>query len=402
MTKSDTDSSDDLSDRIRKAARLFTEAFGEGPTHWGEAPGRIEFIGNHVDYNGGQVLGAAVNLGVAVVVAPRNDGQLVFRSGAIPGEVQVPASQQTPLQGEDSWVNYPLGVWRVLKSRFNWPDTGWSMCVESDLPRGSGLSSSAALELATAEALLALHQEKLSRLELARVGRQAENEFVGVPCGILDQGVSAHGRANSLVSIDCSSEEFGQVPLPAQSRFWILQSGVQHSLTASLYSTRFAECREAAELLRGKEPMRSNLCQWKPGEWESYARHWPESLRRRAKHVISENARVIAVCQALAEGNLELVGKALFESHSSSQHDFENSIPEIDFLVEQLRSVSGILGARITGGGFGGAAMAWGTSEVSEESIRKVLNAFADRYGKIPEWQEMTASEGAKGGIFTP
>lgn len=400
MTKLDTDSSEDISDRIGSTARLFSEGFGEKPTHWGEAPGRIEFIGNHVDYNGGQVLGAAVNLGIAVVVAPRTDGKLAFRSGAISGEVVIDAGQSVPLQGESSWVNYPLGVWRILQPRFSLPLHGWSILVESDLPRGSGLSSSAALELATASALLALYGLEVSPIELARIGRRAENEFVGVPCGILDQGVSALGREHSLVGIDCATETFFHVPLPQKSRFWVLQSGIHHNLAESYYSTRFAECREAAQRLQQKDPARSRLCQWRPGEWESLATEWPDNLRRRARHVISEHARVQEVIQALASNDLQKAGTALFDSHLSSQHDFENSIPELDFLVQQLRGVPGIFGARLTGGGFGGAVIAWGTDQVSEDSIQQVRKAFQQQYGKLPEWQELRASGGARGGIL--
>lgn len=346
------------------------------------------------------MLGAAVNLGIAVVVAPRTDGRLAFRSGAISGEMVIDAGQLTPLQGEAAWVNYPLGVWRVLQQEYSLPGSGWSLTVESDLPRGAGLSSSAALELATASALLALYQQKVSPLELARIGRKAENEFVGVPCGILDQGVSAFGRANSLVGIDCATEQFSHVPLPTGSRFWVLQSGVHHNLAESYYSIRFAECSEAAQLLQQREPARARLCQWNPGEWEAYSKGWPENLRRRARHVISEHARVKEVIQALASGELHKAGAALFESHLSSQHDFENSIPELDFLVQQLRDVPGVLGARLTGGGFGGAVIAWGTEDVSEDSILIVRQAFHKRYGRLPEWQEMRASEGARGGIL--
>ncbi len=386
------------SNRLEAVRDVYRESYGMEPQYWGEAPGRIEFIGNHTDYNGGLVMGMAVNLGVSVAVGRSNRQELRFRTAGGENTIVVPADQSQPLKGEVSWINYPLGVWRMLVDQLQLPESGWNLAVYSDLPTGSGLSSSAALELATAEALLSLVGRSMSTLDKARLCRRAENEFVGVPCGILDQGVSAFGRENALVAIDCATEVFSHVPLPAHSRFWIFQSGVHHSLTASLYSTRFAECAEAAKRLQAHDSSRSRLCQWVPGEWEGYAQDWPDNLVRRARHVISENDRVRQVGAALEQGDLDKAGNCLFASHASSRNDFENSIPELDFLVETLRNTAGVIGARLTGGGFGGAVMAWVSSVSGQMAVEQVQEAFRKRYGKIPAWQEVTSAQGAHTG----
>ncbi len=388
------------SNRLEAVRSVYREGYGAEPEFWGEAPGRIEFIGNHTDYNGGLVMGMAVNRGVAVAVGRRNIPELRFRTAGGAATVVVPANQDTPLKGEFSWVNYPLGLWRMLLEELDLPVLGWDLAVYSDLPTGAGLSSSAALELATAEALLALTGKSLTTLQKARLCRRAENLFVGVPCGLLDQGVSAFGEENALVAIDCATEVFSHAPLPDGSRFWIFQSGVHHSLTASLYSTRFAECAEAAKRLQQHRAERGKLSQWSTGEWEALATSWPDNLVRRARHVISENERVRTVSQALEQGNLTEAGRCLFASHASSQHDFENSIPELDFLVDTLQKTRGIIGARLTGGGFGGAVMAWVSADAGETEVRKVQNAFQERYGKIPAWQEVTSANGSRAGTF--
>jgi galactokinase len=387
------------SNRLESVRKVYHESYGTEPQYWGEAPGRIEFIGNHTDYNGGLVMGMAVNLGVAVAVGA-GEGQLRFRTAGKEGIITVPATQSQPLQGEASWINYPLGVWRILVQQLELPERGWDLAVYSDLPTGSGLSSSAALELATVEALLQLTGQSMSTIEKARLCRRAENEFVGVPCGLLDQGVSAFGKENALVNIDCATEAFSHAPLPQGSRFWIFQSGVHHSLTASLYSTRFAECKEAAQRLQKQRSERSQLSQWGSGEWESHASDWPENLVRRARHVITENERVRAVSAALKRGDLVEAGRSLFASHSSSQNDFENSIPELDFLVDTLRKTRGVVGARLTGGGFGGAVMAWVSEEAGDAEVKQVQNAFHGRYGKVPAWQEVRSANGSHAGKY--
>lgn len=400
MIKMDTANSEDISDRIRNAAQRGADVLCIKPTHWGEAPGRIEFIGNHVDYNGGSVLGVAIDRGIGVVVAPREDGKLLLDS-SLAESVLVDAGQAVPLNGKASWVNYSLGVWRLLQQRYALPTTGWSLIVDSDLPQGAGLSSSAALELATASALLALYQIKVSPLELAKIGRQAENEFVGMPCGLLDQAVSSYGRRDCLVGLDCANEALFHVPLPENSRFYIFQSGTHHKLAESLYSTRHSECMEAAARLQTREHAREHLADWSPGEWEVYAKSWPDTLRRRARHVISENARVKQVIEDLKTENYSRAGKALYASHLSSQQDFENSVPELDFLVEALKGIPEVLGARLTGGGFGGAVMAWGIEEIPEESIGAIQQQFHQHFGVVPEFQELHAAGGARGGILS-
>src|SRR5882757_2719701 len=229
---------------------LFRQTYGGAPAVIARAPGRVEFIGNHTDYNGGAVLGAAIDRYVWVAAAPNPAGRLRLFSANGPAVLELPADPGAKIAGSDSWANYPLGVWRSLKD-FSLPQpAGFDLLVDSNLPPGAGLSSSAALELATALALLALAGKKdLPPDQLATLGRHAENKYVGVPCGILDQGTSAHGQAGPLVHIDCRGPVFSRVPFPTSAHLWIFNTREKHALIDGLYATRHRECLEAAQAL---------------------------------------------------------------------------------------------------------------------------------------------------------
>jgi galactokinase len=227
----------------------FRITFGRAPEFMARAPGRIEFIGNHTDYNGGTVLGAAIDHGVWVALARRNDGQRRFTSDQRGGAVTLTADEPKKQTGAASWVNYPLGVLAALPAFGLREPAGFDYLAMSDLPVGAGLSSSAAIELASGLAFLEAVDEHPPRETLVKIGKHAENNFVGVPCGILDQGVSGFGRKDHLVFIDCRGPRFATVPLPAGAHFWIFNTHTKHALVDGLYAARHRECMEAAEAL---------------------------------------------------------------------------------------------------------------------------------------------------------
>ena len=397
-----------------KISEQFQQVFGRPPTVIARAPGRIEFIGNHTDYNGGAVLGAAIDRYVTVAAAPNATGhfRLHSTSGAKPMDLAaVPAGRLT---GADSWANYPLGVWRSLGD-FKLPQpAGFDLLVTSDLPPGAGLSSSAALELSTALALLELTGSRpLPPEQLAALGRHAENNYVGVPCGILDQGTSAFGRAGQLVHIDCRGPTFSRVPLPAGTHLWIFNTKEKHALIDGLYATRHRECLSAAQtlgvaLLADLTPaqlsqigadglLRQGFADHAPPTAPAIAlatagvHALPPEIARRAKHIVEENARVHDTVEALQRGDLATVGRLLTVSHRSSQHLFENSTPALDRLVDLLEKHPAVYGARLTGGGFGGAVMALAGDAFTAADAE----AIAAQSGSHPEIIHLLSADGA-------
>jgi galactokinase len=368
----------------------FQSVFGRAPEILARAPGRIEVIGNHTDYNGGAVLGASIDRGVWVALARRNDGRRRFFSELSGGisELAVGASQKQT--GKDSWLNYPLGVIAALPVfGLKTPD-GFDFLAESDLPMGAGLSSSAALELSSGLVFLEATGQRVECETLVKIGRHAENNFVGVPCGILDQGVSGFGKKDHLVSIDCRGPKFATVPLPADSHFWIFNTHHKHALVDGFYQARHRECMEAARALGVALLVDASVEQLTAGR-EKLS---PEAFKR-AKHVIEENARVHQADTALRAGDLNALGRLLTASHRSSQTLFENSTPELDLLVDTLVETPHVFGARLTGGGFGGAVMALTDGAFGASQADAVADAYAKRYNARPEILHCRTGDGA-------
>lgn len=371
----------------------FRQTFGRAPAVTARAPGRVEFIGNHTDYNGGAVLGAAINRYVTVAAAPNEAGHFRLRSTSGAKPIDLTAAPTARFEGADAWANYIFGVWHGLAD-FKLPrPAGFDVLVDSDLPAGAGLSSSAALELATALALLKLADAPaISRAELAALGRHAENKYVGVPCGILDQGTSAHGQARHLVHIDCRGPVFSVVPFPVSAHLWIFNTKEKHALIDGLYATRHRECLEAAKalgvaLLADLTP--AQLAQ-KTGAPGGQALS-PERAKR-AKHIVEEHARVHDTVTALKHADLAEVGRLLTASHRSSQHLFENSTPPLDRLVDLLEKHPAVLGARLTGGGFGGAVMALTKDNFTQADAE----AIAAQTAHPPEIIHLQSADGAR------
>ena len=369
----------------------FSATFGRAPEFAARAPGRIEFIGNHTDYNGGTVLGAAIDRSVWVALAPRADGQRRFASDQRNALVTLPADKLEKQGGAASWVNYPLGVLAALPEFSLRAPEGFDYLAMSDLPVGAGLSSSAAIELASALVFLAATKQAPSRETLVKVGKHAENNFVGVPCGILDQGVSGFGKKNHLVFIDCRGPRFATVPLPAGAHFWIFNTHTKHALVDGLYAARHRECMEAAHALGVGQ-----LVETTPSAVLAAEKKLSPVAFKRARHIVEEIARVDATVVALRARDLTTVGKLLTASHRSSQTLFENSTPELDFLVDALVATPHVFGARLTGGGFGGAVMALTSGKFGESQARAVTDAYAKKFDAAPDILHAQTGEGAE------
>jgi galactokinase len=317
----------------------------------GYAPGRVELLGNHTDYNLGVVLGAAIDRGLTVSGTRRDDEMIQLSSQLIDEPVTTSLSDLRP-RTTHRWANYVLGVVAQFRAAGHLVG-GFAADVSGDLPAGAGLSSSAALEVATAGLLVALHDLRLGPLEVARLCRRAENEFVGVQSGLLDQATSVFGREDQVVFLDCRSEEIRTIPFPAGLMLVIAQSRGKHDLLASLYNRRREECAAAARALRV-----SSLREVTPAQLESAGPELDPLLRRRAAHIVGENQRVWRAVEILQSGaDPAEFGALMNASHESSRTNFENSTADLDRLVELARSRPGVLGSRLTGGGFGGATV---------------------------------------------
>ncbi|HVB41675.1 MAG TPA: galactokinase [Streptosporangiaceae bacterium] len=346
------------------------------------APGRVNLVGEHTDYNDGFVLPFAIDRSVRVTATARGDGLLELRSRHA-AAVTVSLDSLEPGQG---WADYPAGVaWALMAAGY--PVTGASLAVDSDLPQGAGLASSAALECAVAACLADLAGLALRRSEIAAIAWRAENEFVGMPCGIMDQSAVMLCEAGHALLLDCGSGESVPVPLaPGGLKLLVIDTGVRHELTGGEYAVRRRECEEAARLLCVPS------LRFVPDEAALDSLTGP--IARRARHVLSENGRVGAVVNLLRAGRLADCGPLLTQSHRSLRDDFEVSWPEADLSVD-VAVAAGALGARMTGGGFGGCVIALVPAHRAASVTDSVRAAFAETGRSAPKFMEVVPAPGA-------
>jgi galactokinase len=355
------------------------------PTFHAFAPGRVELLGNHTDYNAGVVLSAAIQMGIRAEGSVRDDRRITLGSEGIEGEAT--AELAGGLKPRGAWDDYPLGVVEMLRQA-GAPVGGFDARFTADLPLGAGLSSSAALEVATAVLVTRMFPFAVSPLDLAKICRRAENEFVGVSCGLLDQVSSIFGRRDHVVFLDCRAESVEPVPLPSSLGLLIVHSGVKHALTGGEYNERRDQCFEAARRM-GVSALRDVT------SGQLAAADLPALVKRRAAHITGENERVFLALDALRAGDGDRFGKLMTASHRSSMENFENSTPELDALVGIATRQPGCHGARLTGGGFGGAIVALvdiGASErIAEATVAEYLKETGNRAAAYP----CRASDGA-------
>jgi len=351
------------------------------------APGRVEILGNHTDYNLGFVLSAAIHLGVTIEASRLSQKILEISSKTNHRSISIELDNLRHLR-EDSWANYPIGVLRILLDA-GFQLGGMHMEISSDLPLGAGLSSSAALEVATAMAAKALFDLQIERMQLAQLCQKAENEFVGVQSGLLDQASSVFGRNQQLILLDFLKITVETVSLPANASLLLLNSGVPHELTGGEYNERRAQCMLAAQLMDVASLRDASLAQVESSLLE-------DITRRRALHIIGENDRVLRGVQALKANQLEAFGELMFASHLSSRINFENSTSHLDTLVDLARQTTGVFGSRLTGGGFGGSTVSLIETTRADEIIRTISSQYHRMTGAICSPTLTEPSEGAR------
>ncbi len=380
-------------DEERQALRAqllgaFAEQFGGQPTLIARAPGRVNLIGEHTDYNDGFVLPMAIDRAVWIALRPRNDRRVALRSMDFRQTAVIDLDQIAHTNG--GWAEYVRGVAWGLTQAGHVLSFGWDGVMTGNVPRGAGLSSSAALELAAARAFAATNDLAWDPAEMARVAQRAENEWVGVNCGIMDQMISAAGGEGECLLIDCRSLETKPVPLPLNTSVMILDTGTRRGLVDSAYNERRAQC-EAAAAFFGVRALRDVDVP----AFERRARELEPDMRKRARHVVTENARTLRAADALERGEATEVGWLMDESHRSLRDDFEVSRDELDTIVTIARSNAGCYGARMTGAGFGGCAVALVEADAAPAIARDVSHRYTAAHGLAPAVYVTAAVEGA-------
>ena len=362
----------------RRLSQFFASRFASAPRIF-RAPGRVNLIGEHTDYNDGFVLPAAIDLYTWTAIAPRADRRLHVFSENLNEAAEIDLTAAAP-QPRDGWSDYVQGVAVMLqKSGIALP--GSDMVIHSNVPTGAGLSSSAALEVSVASALLASSGKTLPLKEVAKLCQRAENEFVGARVGIMDQFASCFGSANHAILLDCRSLEYQLLPLPAGVTMVICNTMVKHEHSGGEYNDRRAQCEEGVRILKQYYPGIKALRDVTLAELESQRtehRHerMPELIYRRCHHIVSENERVLRTVEALKKGDLKTVGSCMAESHLSMKNDYEISCRELDIMVELAQKIPGLIGARMTGGGFGGCTI----NLVRNDSVEQFRNDIRAAY----------------------
>jgi galactokinase len=356
------------------------------------APGRVNLIGEHTDYSFGFVLPVALDLATYIATAPSADGKLRVYSEFRKEMREWNAAEIGALKPVRHWTDYPIGVAQELLSA-GFAIEPANLLIRSTVPEGSGLSSSAALEVSTALAFLA--GRPMDTLDLARLCQRAERNFVGMPCGIMDQYISVFGREHSAVEIDCRSLGHRFVELPAGITFVAVNTMVKHALAGSAYKERVAECAAAVAGIRERFPEVESLRDVSPEQLEAVAHTLPEVVARRARHVVTEDARVGRFVEASARGDLALMGKLLVESHRSLQYDYEVSCAELDFLVDTALAIDGVLGSRMTGGGFGGCTVTMLRPDAVAHFGEEMARAYQRQFQATPQIYACRPSAGA-------
>jgi galactokinase len=328
------------------------------------APGRVNLIGEHTDYSDGFVMPAAIDFATVVAISPRTDGRIVAHSVNYDERIDKSIAElldddfATLRAGREvRWSDYPAGVLWVLREHGVPIDNGFSLTIAGDVPLGAGLSSSASVEVATAIAVLGATSLKLPLTKIALLCQRAENAFVGANCGIMDQFVSCCGQQDHAVMIDCRWLEFKLAPIPPEVRIVICNSMVKHSVAGGEYNNRRAEIEQGTEILRTHRPEIKALRDATVADLTKWGEEMPPVVLKRCRHVVTENARVLAAAEAFRVSNLSHFGELMRQAHISLRDDFEASCKEIDILVDLANQQPGCYGARLTGGGFGGCTV---------------------------------------------
>lgn len=358
------------------------------------APGRVNLIGDHTDYNGGLVMPAAINLHAWVAIAPRTDRTLSVFSENFQEEVEFDLDGPPP-EPKHHWSDYVRGVTWALEQAGHRLD-GAHLRILGGVPIGAGLSSSAAIEVATGYALLQHSGIDVDKVELAQLCQRAENDFVGVRCGIMDQFIACRGEKGKALLLDCRSLDYQLFSIPNGTRLVICNTMVKHELAAGQYNQRRSECEDGVRLLAGGREGVRTLRDVTLAQLENDGRDLPEVIYRRCSHVITENARVSQAGAALAKGRVAEFGRLMNESHNSLQQDYEVSCDELDLMVNLARNLPGTYGARMTGGGFGGCTVNLIRDDAVGEFKTRIARDYETITGLAPEIYVCETSDGVK------
>ncbi len=360
---------------IDKIKNTFSGLFNSEPLLF-QSPGRVNIIGEHTDYNQGFVLPAAINKASYVALSPSSDNKIVLYSALFDKQIECNLESIKPMK--DGWPNYILGVVNELQ-KMKADISGFNIVLDGDVPIGAGLSSSASVECAVALGLNKLFDLKLSPMELAFIAQKAEHHFAGVMCGIMDQFASVFGKKDHALKLDCRSMEFEYIPLDLKGyKILLLNTNVEHALASTEYNIRRQQCEEGVHMIKAHHENVESLRDVTIDMLDAYVKEADAEIYTKCKYVLEENDRLLAAVHALQHGDLETLGQEMFASHDGLSAMYKVSCPELDYLVDYVRSNHAVAGARMMGGGFGGCTI----NLVKEESIEELLPVICTDYQK--------------------
>lgn len=359
------------------------------------APGRVNLIGEHLDYNGGYVLPAALEFGTTLIIRPRDDNKVSFSSTNIPYELTISLEEDYGYKS-DQWTDYPVGVITELNKIGCNLSSGYDLLYHGDIPNGAGLSSSASIEVVTAYAFLKMEGKETDTVEIAKLSQRVENLFVGVNSGIMDQFAVANGKQDHAILLMCDTLEYELVPFRTGAyKIVISNTNKRRGLVDSKYNERRSECDRALEILQKELPALSYLAQLNPDQFATLQDSIrDETVRRRAQHVVEENQRVHDSVKALRNGDLEAFGQYMNQSHDSLRYLYEVTGDELDALVEEAQRIPGTLGSRMTGAGFGGCTVSLVHEDAVERFIVEVGQQYEARTGLKPDFYVCGVGQG--------
>jgi len=358
-----------------------------------QAPGRVNLIGEHTDYNEGFVFPAAIGFQTQIAIGKRPDRQMVITSENYGERVEYDLAN-LPHTRRDHWSDYVVGVVNLMEKMLGGLP-GANLLLHGNVPQGAGLSSSASLEVAVCKAFLELSAKTMEGVTIALLCQQAENEFVGARCGIMDQFISVHGKQNHALRLDCRTLEYRLLPIPGDVRLVICNTMVRHSLAGGEYNERRAECETAARFFAERIPGVKSLRDITLEDYEKFGGLMPAVIRKRCHHILTENLRVLQAAEALQAADLGLFGRLMGSSHASLRDDFEVSCEELDLMVELAAGQEGVYGARMTGGGFGGCTINLVQGKHVEAFQKGVAAGYQKATGRAPEIYVSSAANGA-------
>lgn len=375
---------------VQELSKAFQETFGQDPLII-RSPGRVNIIGEHTDYNEGYVLPAAIDKACYLAIAPRADQEIRLVAKDMEQSFSTSLDAIKPV-ADGGWPNYLLGVAAQFQKR-GIALPGFNAVVSSDIPMGAGLSSSAALECATAFALNALSGAQLDRLEMVKMAQKAEHEYAGVQCGIMDQFASMMGRKDHVIKLDCRTLDYEYVPFNLDGlKILLLNTNVKHALASSEYNTRRKECEQAVAWVSANVTGVHALRDVTEPMLDQFVKPKDPVIDARARYVVQEISRLISGCTALAEGDIRALGEKMFATHQGLQHMYEVSCPELDFLVHAVTGKKAVIGARMMGGGFGGCTINLVEEQAIPDLIRE-LKPLYEREANLPLTYYVTSIE---------